>query len=323
MNKKFLLALLGCSLGTSFASNLNNATSSVVLSPLVADVAQPSVVVQITQDGKLAYFSRNSRSVKPQILNIGGSKKFRSVIYGQDKFIAVGEGGLIAVSADGINWTEQAIKTQDNFRQISYDPTEKYTLYSDSGVIRKSPDGIIWRIVPNEAVPATQPQANKSNKTDGSGAYINIDSGISFLSNSLGNEWNNSLSVGYNFNRGLGVEAGYNLMSEMGSGTGLTTNIFDLAVKGNIPMGEIFSLYGKTGIAYSLTSWTNSCGNSTNFCVDKSPNSTMWLLAVGTSFNLNRWLALHVEDTVFVPFDSASSITGTINTLMGGLQIKF
>ena len=109
----------------------------------------------------------------------------------------------------------------------------------------------------------------------------------------------------------------------MGSGTGLTTNIFDLAVKGNIPMGEIFSLYGKTGIAYSLTSWTSSCGNSANFCVDKSPNSTMWLLAVGTSFNLNRWLALHVEDTIFVPFDSASSITGTINTLMGGLQIKF
>ena len=70
MNKKFLLALLGCSLGTSFASNLNNSASSVVLSPLVADVAQPSVVVQITQDGKLAYFSRNSRSVKPQILNI-------------------------------------------------------------------------------------------------------------------------------------------------------------------------------------------------------------------------------------------------------------
>ncbi|MDR2719129.1 MAG: hypothetical protein LBB89_13825 [Treponema sp.] len=72
---------------------------------------------------------------------------WNSVIYGSDKFAAVGSNGAIASSIDGINWTTQTVKGWWN--GVTYG-SSKFVAVGSNGAIASSIDGINW-------TPATKP----------------------------------------------------------------------------------------------------------------------------------------------------------------------
>ena len=93
--------------------------------------------------------------------------------------------------------------------------------------------------------------------------YVNINTGVatgySFTNNtnngqSSGASTNNyslGANLGYNINRYLATEVGYNhlwLASNSANSSG-QVGIEDVAVKGTITLGNIFSLYGRAGVA--------------------------------------------------------------------------
>lgn len=52
--------------------------------------------------------------------------------------------------------------------------------------------------------------ADNTQPYDGSTAYININTGIAKLYNMPTGEWIGNMNAGYNFNRGIALEGGYN-----------------------------------------------------------------------------------------------------------------
>ena len=54
------------------------------------------------------------------ILRNPGFGAFCSVTYGNGTFVAVGEGGTILTSPDGVSWTERASPTKDFLNGVAY-----------------------------------------------------------------------------------------------------------------------------------------------------------------------------------------------------------
>ncbi|RTK95238.1 MAG: hypothetical protein EKK64_07295 [Neisseriaceae bacterium] len=113
--------------------------------------------------------------------------------------------------------------------------------------------------------------------------------------------WN--VDGGYMINKNLGLEGGLTYSS----GSYYWNSdywMFDGAVKGVLPLSDVFALYGKAGLA--LNSYTGEYSNA-NLGI---------LLGVGAQFNLDRYWTLHVEDY-------ASTGYANPNFLMFGGQYNF
>lgn len=162
--------------------------------------------------------------------------------------------------------------------------------------------------------------------SDGSGAYINLNTGIAKLYNLPTGEWTGNLNAGYNFNRAFALEGGYNLFAGSQFGASVATNIFDVAAKGTLPLSDIFSLYGRAGIGFGTNSWSGTLTNvSSNDCIlcNNSLNSNygLALVGIGGSFTLSPHWDLRLEDTAYIPWSNTA--TGTINALTFGTQYNF
>src|SRR4030095_2057913 len=66
-----------------------------------------------------------------------------SVTYGNGKFVAVGRNGMILSSPDGGSWTERAGGTPNNLRGIARTPTGFVTV-GNGGAVWTSADGFAW-----------------------------------------------------------------------------------------------------------------------------------------------------------------------------------
>lgn len=126
--------------------------------------------------------------------------------------------------------------------------------------------------------------------------YIDANIGANTSWDDLGLNAN----VGYLFNRYFAVEGGFTYSpgyTYNTAGTTFNSNyyMFDGAAKGILPLSDMFSLYGKLGVAYNdyTSSWNGcpGCGTPTyygsNFGV---------LFGAGAQFNLARHWSLNLED---------------------------
>ncbi len=168
--------------------------------------------------------------------------------------------------------------------------------------------------------------ANTIEPYNENGAYINLNSGISTFSNLPTGEWTGNFNAGYNFNRAFAVEGGYNIFTGSQFGATVTTNIFDVAVKGTIPLSSIFNLYGRTGLGLGMNGWSGTVIEAPNTnCIlcNNGANSTygLGLVGIGGSFTLSRHFDLRLEDTAYLPF--SNTYTGTINAVTVGGQYNF
>ena len=98
-----------------------------------------------------------------------------------------------------------------------------------------------------------------------------------------------------------------------------------LAVKGILPLGDVFNLYGKFGVSYNDYSYNNAGYTDTL-------TSAGVLLGVGAMFNISKQWALHVEDNYTILANNNTtgkglySLTEQINNpnvLMVGAEFKF
>ena len=166
-------------------------------------------------------------------------------------------------------------------------------------------------------------QADTLSQESASPAYINVNTGFATLDNLPTGSWSGSLNAGYNLNQNLALEGGYNLLASSQFGATATSNIFDVAVKGTLPLSETFSLYGRAGLGLGIDGWSGTASGSPSwFCADDY-NSTYGtaLLGIGGSFKLSRSFDLRIEDYAFVPF--SNTMSGTINTVALGAQYNF
>jgi hypothetical protein len=160
---------------------------------------------------------------------------------------------------------------------------------------------------------------------DGASTYINVNTGIAKLYNYSmpTGEWTGNINAGYNFNRGIAVEAGYNIFAGSEFGASVMTNIFDVAAKGTIPLSNAFNLYGRAGLGFGRNSWSGTPTTS-NCALCQSGNSSSYglaLVGLGGSFTLDKHWDLRLEDTAYIPF--SNTYTGTIMAITFGTQYNF
>lgn len=62
---------------------------------------------------------------------------------GPSPYIAVGEGGAIVTSSDGVNWTVRASNTVQKLYSVIWDGSQ-YITVGEGGLVMTSPDGVTW-----------------------------------------------------------------------------------------------------------------------------------------------------------------------------------
>jgi opacity protein-like surface antigen len=134
--------------------------------------------------------------------------------------------------------------------------------------------------------------------------YINLNTGIasgySFTNNtgnnssqpsgSSSNNYSLGANIGYNFNQYFATEVGYNQLWLAGtpSNSGGQVGVEDIAAKGTLPLGDIFSLYARVGVGGYQNVDANSGGSFAN--------NIGLLYGAGAQWALNKNWALRAED---------------------------
>lgn len=128
-------------------------------------------------------------------------------------------------------------------------------------------------------------------------AYIDANIGVNTSWSSLAL----NVDAGYMFNKYVGLEGGLTYSPGYSQNFGPYGNydssywMFDGAVKGVLPLSDVFSLYGKAGIAFNnySASWSANCSGCN---ASYSGSNVGLLLGVGAQFALSREWSLHLED---------------------------
>jgi hypothetical protein len=108
------------------------------LAPMVT-ARNGSIAVGINSNGFILVSSREGEwrpAAAPQT-------RFRGVAYGGNKFVAVGDCGAVAVSADGIEWTKIHSPTAHSLYSVVFGHG-KFVAVGNEGAILRSSDGIRW-----------------------------------------------------------------------------------------------------------------------------------------------------------------------------------
>lgn len=138
----------------------------------------------------------------------------------------------------------------------------------------------------------------------GNTTYVDANIGVNTSASSLAL----NADVGYMLNQYLGLEGGLTYSPNGGSwgANGVDYWMFDGAVKGVLPLSNMFALYGKLGIAFNT--YSSSCGGCSNSDVGL-------LIGAGAQFNLSNKWSLHLEDY--------TSTGGNPNMFVFGGQYNF
>jgi hypothetical protein len=98
---------------------------------------------------------------------ISSSQSFLAGVYGGGRFVFAGSNGLIAASADGINWTAATSPAPSlTVRGVAYNGT-RYVAVGDHGSSPNalaSVDGIVWQTTPMPGAPSLQAVAASSTR---------------------------------------------------------------------------------------------------------------------------------------------------------------
>lgn len=175
------------------------------------------------------------------------------------------------------------------------------------------------------AVAAAAPIKAVNEPYDGSGVYVNINAGYGsqqFLPNGT---FAGSFNAGYNFNRAFALEGGAALLAGQQYNVDSAQMIFDMAVKGTIPLSDVFSLYGRLGAGFSTLTYNGTQNSGPSWFANSSGviNSMVGLGSVGGSFKLDRHFDLRVEDTYYIPLGSSGVTSGNVNQALVGVQYNF
>lgn len=165
--------------------------------------------------------------------------------------------------------------------------------------------------------------AAESQAYDGSGVYVNINTGVAKYQDMPVGSWMGTVNAGYSFNKYIAAEGGYSVFASQQYGANATTNIIDIAAKGTLPLASFLGIYGRLGVGYGINGWSGTAGSGCSLCQSNNASDyALGLAGVGVSFSLSRSIDLRVEDVLYVPFANTFA-GGTINAVTGGVQVNF
>ncbi len=141
------------------------------------------------------------------------------------------------------------------------------------------------------------------------GLYVAVDAGVMSYSNthilsSWGLDFNPGAAItiggGYNFNKYLGVEAGFSNTSDSKITTSgfinatetLKSSATQFSVVGSIPFNDHFSLFGKLGKANTKVDYSYS-SSGTSASASGTKSNTMF--GIGGQYNFNKRWGLRVQ----------------------------
>lgn len=75
----------------------------------------------------------------------GVTDKILDVVRSNSLYVAVGEKGLVLTSVDGLTWVKRESGTKQTLYGVSCSDTGQFTAVGEFGIIRQSDDGIVWR----------------------------------------------------------------------------------------------------------------------------------------------------------------------------------
>ncbi len=125
--------------------NWNNNQS---LGSFYAVASSPNETVAVGIGGHIA--TRNNSTGYWNVQSIPGGKDFRGIVYANNQYVAVREGGSIITSPDGLQWTNQTSPTKKNLLGVFWDG-HQYLAGGDQGTILSSPDGMNWTSVDSKS----------------------------------------------------------------------------------------------------------------------------------------------------------------------------
>lgn len=105
----------------------------------VAGTAKETVAVGI--GGHIA--TRNNTTGVWTVQTFPDGPDFRAIVYANNQYVVVREGGSIMTSPDGLKWTSRTSPTKKNLLGLFWDG-HQYLAGGDGGTILSSPDGIKW-----------------------------------------------------------------------------------------------------------------------------------------------------------------------------------
>ena len=107
------------------------------------------------------------------------------------------------------------------------------------------------------------------------------------------NKMNYGLGLGYQLSPNFALESG---LTAFGKTADTKSNWnFDLAAKGILPVADQFSLYGKLGVAYVTTKWSNGVSSFDSKVVSGKEHGYALEGALGASYQIDSQLSANLE----------------------------
>ena len=106
-----------------------------------AVAGSPRETVAVGIDGLIA--TRDNQTGNWKMQTFTGDPDFRAIVYAQNQYVVVREGGAIMTSPDGLSWTSRKSPTKNNLLGLFWDG-HQYFAGGDKGTILTSLDGISW-----------------------------------------------------------------------------------------------------------------------------------------------------------------------------------
>lgn len=155
------------------------------------------------------------------------------------------------------------------------------------------------------------------------GWYFDLGAGASKTENLPTGAANINVNVGYEFTKGLGLEVGWIGMPSQQYGSFDNYNVYDLALKGSIPMGDTFSLYGRLGVGAGYSSWSGTPASPSPQHIEGNSWNTVGVAGVGVAFKVSPSFSLYLENNNYIPITSSAGSFGYTPSALFGFQYNF
>jgi len=171
--------------GTTDASNINVTSNTSLTATIPAGTAGQVDVTAVTTGGGTSATSANSQYTYLPALTAqtsGTTSILWSVTYGNNTFVAVGNGGVVRTSTDGETWTPQTAATVAPLLGVTYG-NNTFVAVGGGGNVRTSADGVTW------TVQASGITTTLYGVTYGNNTFVAVGNGGTVLTSADGVTW--------------------------------------------------------------------------------------------------------------------------------------
>jgi len=174
------------------------------------------------------------------------------------------------------------------------------------------------------AVASLADEVDTSSDNDNHGGYyLNINTGLADVFHLPTGSWVVAVNAGYDYSQYISAELGYSLLLSRQYGATVNTKIYDLAVKGTLPVSNGVSVYGRLGLGLGVDGWSGTANSASCYMCNNSYNAGYMagLVGAGVSYELSHNIALRLENSVLIPF--TNTLSGGLDSTTFGLQYNF